>query len=117
MKDRGIEMKALADFFQIESKGSSLQIEILAGFSTFLSLSYIFVVNPAILAQAGMNKSAVLFATIITSGISTILMGLWARLPFALAPGMEMNAYVAFFVVGAFGFSWQQALGAVFWSG
>ena len=104
-------------YFGITAKGSSPQIEILAGVSTFLSLSYIFVVNPAILAQAGMNKSAVLFATIITSGIATLLMGFWARLPFVLAPGMEMNAYVAFFVVGAMGFSWQQALGAVFWSG
>jgi adenine/guanine/hypoxanthine permease len=104
-------------YFAIEAKGSSLQTEVLAGLSTFLSLSYIFVVNPAILAQAGMNKSAVLFATIITSGVATILMGMWARLPFAVAPGMEMNAYVAFFVVGAMGFSWQQALGAVFWSG
>ena len=108
---------SLKAFFGIDSCGSSLQTEILAGLSTFLALSYIFVVNPAILAQAGMNKSAVLFATILTSGVATICMGLWARLPFVLAPGMEMNAYVAFFVVGALGFTWQQALGAVFWSG
>lgn len=110
-------MPKVLDYFDVAGKGSSLKTEILAGVSTFLALSYIFVVNPAILAQAGMNKSAVLFATIITSGVATLAMGLWARLPFVLAPGMEMNAYVAFFVVGALGFTWQQALGAVFWSG
>lgn len=107
----------LNEFFDIKGKGSSTQVEVLAGVSTFLSLSYIFVVNPAILSEAGMNKSAVLFATIIASASATILMGLWARLPFVLAPGMEINAYVAFFVVGYLGFTWQQALGAVFWSG
>jgi AGZA family xanthine/uracil permease-like MFS transporter len=64
-----------------------------------------------------MDKSFVLFATIIASALATIVMGLWARLPFVLAPGMEINAYVAFFVVGTLGFTWQQALGAVFWSG
>lgn len=104
-------------YFQIREKGSTLRTEALAGLSTFLVLSYIFVVNPAILAQAGMDRSAVLFATIIISGLSTIAMGLWARLPFVLAPGMEMNAYVAFYAVGALGHTWQQALGAVFWSG
>jgi len=83
-------------FFQVAERGSTVSTEVLAGISTFLSLSYIFVVNPAILANAGMDKSFVLFATIIAS---------------------EMNAYVAFFVVGALKFSWQDALGAVFWSG
>jgi AGZA family xanthine/uracil permease-like MFS transporter len=111
----------LADIFEkfygIRQKGSSVSTEVLAGVSTFLSLSYIFVVNPAILAQAGMDKSFVLFATIVTSALGTLAMGLAARLPFVLAPGMEMNAYVAFFVVGALGFTWHEALGAVFWSG
>jgi AGZA family xanthine/uracil permease-like MFS transporter len=107
----------LKRFFEIDSRSSSIATEVLAGLSTFLALSYIFVVNPAILSQAGMSASAVLFTTIITSATATILMGAWARLPFVLAPGMEMNAYVTFFVVGALGFTWQQALGAVFWSG
>jgi adenine/guanine/hypoxanthine permease len=104
-------------FFGISSLGSSIPVEILAGVSTFLSLSYIFVVNPAILAEGGMDKSAVLFATITASAVATIAMGLWARLPFAVAPGMEINSYVAFFVIGHLGLSWQQAMGAVFWSG
>ena len=109
--------KLLQSYFQITEKGSSISTELLAGVSTFLALSYIFVVNPAILAQAGMDPNAVLFATIVASSLATIAMGLWARLPFASAPGMEMNAYVAYFVVGSLGLSWQQAMGAVFWSG
>lgn len=104
-------------FFQITQLGSSFRIELLAGLSTFLALSYIFVVNPAILSAAGISTSAVFFATILGSVATTLLMGLWARLPFAVAPGLEMNAYVAYAVVGALGFSWQGALGAVFWSG
>jgi len=103
-------------YFGIKAKNSTFFRESMAGISTFLALSYIFVVNPAILSNAGMDRSAVLFATITTSAIATLLMGLWARLPFVVAPGMEMNAYVAFFVIGALGFSWQQALGIVFWS-
>ncbi len=110
-------MEKLDKFFKISERGSSLKIEILAGISTFLSLSYICIVNPTILAAAGMNTSAVFFATIIGSVISCMLMGIWARLPFAVAPGLEMNAYVAYVVVGTMGFTWQQALGAIFWSG
>jgi AGZA family xanthine/uracil permease-like MFS transporter len=120
-RDRGRRsnrmLERIDSYFKISEKGSTLRTEVLAGVSTFLVLSYIFVVNPAILAQAGMNRSAVLFATIAISGLSTIAMGLWARLPFVLAPGMEMNSYVAFYVVGALGYTWQQAFGAVFWSG
>jgi AGZA family xanthine/uracil permease-like MFS transporter len=109
--------QAFDRFFGIRAMGSSIPVEILGGVSTFLSLSYIFVVNPAILAEAGMDRSAVLFATITASSLATLFMALWARLPFVLAPGMEMNAYVAFFVCGTLGFTWQQGLGAVFWSG
>lgn len=107
----------MKDYFGLEEHGTTFTTEIVAGVSTFLSLSYIFVVNPAILSNAGMDKSFVLFATIVASATATLVMGLWARLPFVLAPGMEMNAYVAFLVVNVMGFSWQDALGAVFWSG
>jgi AGZA family xanthine/uracil permease-like MFS transporter len=103
-------------FFGISAKQSTVGREILAGVSTFLALSYIFIVNPAILAKAGIDASAVLFATITISAAATLAMGSWARLPFVVAPGMEMNAYVAFYAVGALGFTWQQALGMVFWS-
>lgn len=110
-------LNRVSDYFEFAKHKTSFKTEILAGLSTFLTLSYIFVVNPSILSAAGMDKSMVLFATVIASFAATFLMGLWARKPFALAPGMEMNAYVAFFVILGLGFSWQQALGAVFWSG
>lgn len=115
--EQGSRLAPLYEYFEIVSRGSTVRTEILAGFSTFLALSYIVVVNPAILAQAGIPAGAVFFATVATSAIGTLLMGAWARLPFALAPGMEMNAYVAFFAVGTVGLTWHQALGAVFWSG
>jgi AGZA family xanthine/uracil permease-like MFS transporter len=109
--------KVINDYFGLEALQTNIRTEILAGVSTYLSLAYIFVVNPAILANSGMNVSAVLFATVIASGVSTLLMGLFARLPFALAPGLEMNGFFAFVVCGVLGLSWQQALGTVFWSG
>ena len=107
----------LNNFFGINKLGSNIRTEVFAGVSTFLALSYIFVVNPAVLSVAGMNKSAVFFATIVGSVITTLAMGLWANKPFAVAPGLEMNAYVAYIVVGTLGFTWQGAMGAVFWSG
>ncbi len=110
-------LQKLEDYFQIKKLGSSWKIELLAGISTFLSLSYIFVVNPAILSEGGMDKSMVFFATVVVSALATIAMGLWANKPFSLAPGLEMNAFVAFIVIGSLGFAWQDALGAVFWSG
>lgn len=110
-------MHKINTFFEISKRGSNFKTEIFAGVSTFLSLSYIFVVNPAILSVMGLSASAIFFATIVGSVIATLLMGLWARLPFVLAPGLEMNAYVAYVVVGALGFTWQGALGAVFWVG
>lgn len=110
-------LKKIDDFFGITRLGSTFRIEILAGLSTFLALSYIFVVNPAILSAAGINTSVAFFATVLGSVVATLIMGLWARLPFAVAPGLEMNAYIAYIVVATLGFTWQGALGAVFWSG
>lgn len=104
-------------FFRYSDFGSSLRTEVFAGLSTFLALSYIFVVNPAILAAGSLTPSAVFFATIIGSVIATLAMGLWANKPFAVAPGLEMNAYVAYVVISVLGFTWQDAMGAVFWSG
>lgn len=108
-------------YFKLEELGTSVKTEFLAGISVFLSLSYIFVVNPAILSEAGMDKSSVFFATVVASGLATFVMGAWGRLPFVLAPGLEMNAFVAYVIVGVgatgMGLSWQQALGVVFLSG
>ncbi len=103
-------------YFEITSRQSTVKTEILAGVSTFLTLAYITIVNPAVLSSAGFDRSAVFFATVIVSAAATLAMGIFARLPFALAPGLEMDAYVAFFVVGILGYSVPQALGIVFWS-
>lgn len=102
--------------FRISERNSSITVELMAGLSTFMSLSYIVVVNPAILSEGGIDKTAVFFATILVSGIFTIIMGWKANLPFALAPGLEMDAYVAFYIVGVLGFSWIQGLAIVFYS-
>lgn len=116
-KENLIMLKQIEKYFDFERHSTNLRTEFIAGLSTFLSLSYIFVVNPSILSKGGMNPSMVLFATIATSFLATFLMGFWAKKPFVLAPGLEMNSYVAFFVIGTLGFSWQEALGACFWSG
>lgn len=108
-------------YFELDELRTDIKTEFMAGVSVFLSLSYIFVVNPAILSDAGMDKSAVFFATVVASSVATFVMGLWGRLPFVLAPGLEMNAFVAYVIVGVgatgMGLTWQQALGIVFWSG
>jgi AGZA family xanthine/uracil permease-like MFS transporter len=102
--------------FKIKERNSSISIELLAGLSTFMSLAYIVIVNPTILSAGGIDKSAVFFATVLISGVFTIIMGFKANLPFALAPGLEMDAYVAFYIVGVLGFSWVQGLAIVFYS-
>jgi AGZA family xanthine/uracil permease-like MFS transporter len=104
-------------YFRISELETNLRTEVIAGFSTFLGLAEVFVVNPAILSQAGINKSAVLFATVISAGVCTLFMGFWANLPFVVGPGLEMNGFFAFSVVGTLGLTWQQGLGTVFWSG
>ena len=109
--------KTLENYFEFNKHNAMWKTEILAGLSTFLSLSYIFVVNPSILSEGGINKSAALFATVIVSSMATIIMGWWAKKPFALAPGLEMNSYVVYFLILGIGVSWQVGLGAVFWSG
>ncbi len=91
--------------------------EVLAGVSTFLALSYISSSIRRSWPQGGVPLAISLFATIAISAAATLLMGLWARLPFAVSTGLEMNGYVVFTVIAALGFTWQQALGLVFWSG
>jgi AGZA family xanthine/uracil permease-like MFS transporter len=108
---------AISKYFHVVERESTFSREIFAGLSTYLSLAYIFIVNPAILSKAHMNVSSVLFATVVASGISTIAMGIWARLPFAVAPGLEMNGFFTFVVVLTLNMTWQEALGTVFWSG
>jgi AGZA family xanthine/uracil permease-like MFS transporter len=107
----------LERLFQLREHGTSVRSEILAGITTFLTMSYIIFVNPEILASTGMDKSAVFVATCLAAALGTLIMAFVANWPIGLAPGMGLNAFFAFTVVGTMGYSWQQALGAVFISG
>ncbi len=104
-------------FFKLKELGSDFKTEILAGITTFLATMYIIIVNPSILAQAGMPFSGVLTATILVSAFSSIMMGFYAKNPIVLAPGMGINAFFTYTVVIGMGVDWHTALGAVFWSG
>src|SRR3954451_21249743 len=104
-------------FFQLAERGTNVRTEVLAGATTFLTMVYIVIVNPAILAQAGIDQGAAFVATCLAAAIGSALMGLLANFPIALAPGMGLNAYFAFAVVLGMGVSWQVGLGAVFLSG
>ena len=103
--------------FELKTRGSDLRTEVLAGVTTFLTMAYIVLVNPAILGQAGMPVAAVAAATCLAAGFASILMGFSANVPLALAPGMGLNAYFSFTVVQAMGVPWPVALGCVFISG
>ena len=107
----------LERIFGIARQGSTVATEARAALVTFLTLSYILLVNPQILSQTGMPAADVAVATALAAGLATLLMGLWANYPFALAPGMGLNAYFTFGVVGAMGVDWQVALAAVFVGG
>lgn len=104
-------------YFQIAAQGSTVRTEVLAGIATFLTMAYIIFVNPLILSDAGMDRGAVFVATCLAAAIASAIMGLYANYPVALAPGMGLNAYFTYAVVGGMGYSWQVALGAVFLSG
>ncbi|NWK46961.1 NCS2 family permease [Ralstonia pickettii] len=110
-------MTWLARTFKLEEHQTNVRTEVLAGLTTFLTMAYIIFVNPNILADAGMPHDAVFVATCIAAAIGTIIMGMYANYPIAMAPGMGLNAYFAYAVVKGMGFTWQAALGAVFVSG
>jgi adenine/guanine/hypoxanthine permease len=107
----------LERFFSLKANGTSVRTEVFAGFTTFLTMAYIVVVNPSILGEAGLPVAAVAAATCLAAGFGSILMGLVSNYPLALAPGMGMNAYFTYTVVKAMGIPWQTALGCVFISG
>ena len=107
----------LESYFQLRAHGTTVRTELLAGLTTFLTMAYIVFVNPDILSAAGMPRDAVFVATCLAAAIGSLVMGLYANYPIAMAPGMGINAYFAFVVVQGMGFSWQAALGAVFISG
>ena len=104
----------LEKLFKLKENGTRLSTEIVAGLTTFFAMSYIIIVNPAILSQSGMEWGAVFLATIIASIIGTLVMGLVANVPYAQAPGMGLNAFFVYTVCFGLGFTWQQALSMVF---
>ena len=104
-------------FFQLKANNTTVRTEVIAGITTFLTMAYILAVNPGILSAAGMPADSVFTATAVASCIATLVMALFAKLPFALAPGMGLNAFFAFAVVLGMGYSWQFALTAVFLEG
>lgn len=103
--------------YKLKEHNTTIRSEIIAGFTTFMTMAYIIIVNPSILSDAGMDFGAVLTATCLAAGVTTILMAFYARYPFALAPGMGLNAFFAYTVVIGMGYSWQLALTAVFVEG
>lgn len=107
----------LTKLFGFNPKETTVRTEIMAGLTTFLTMAYILAVNPNILSETGMDKGALFTTTVIMAGISTIFMGLYAKLPLALAPGMGLNAFFAYTVCTVMGYSWQFALTAVFLEG
>ena len=107
----------LEKLFKLKENETNIKTEVIAGITTFMTMAYILAVNPTILSASGMDKNAVLLATALAAFIGTLVMALLANYPFALAPGMGLNAYFAFTVCGAMGYSWQVALMAVFVEG
>lgn len=107
----------LEKLFKLKQNKTSLKQEAVAGLTTFLTMAYIIFVNPSMLADAGMDQGAVFVATCVAAAIGCLVMGLLANYPIALAPGMGLNAFFTYTVVGEMGYSWETALGAVFLSG
>jgi adenine/guanine/hypoxanthine permease len=103
--------------FQLSENGTTVRREMLGGMTTFITMAYIIVVNPQILAQTGMPVEGVLFATCLSAAVATLVMGLFANYPIAMAPGMSLNAYFTYTVCLGMHVPWQTALGAVFFSG
>ena len=107
----------LERWFKLKENGTNIEREMLGGLTTFITMAYIIVVNPQILSQAGMPVDGVVFATCIAAAVATLVMGLYANYPIALAPGMSLNAYFTYTVCLGMHVPWQTALGAVFFSG
>ena len=104
-------------FFKLKEHGTNVSTEVIAGFTTFFAMSYIIFVNPSMLSQTGIPWGAVFLATIIAAAVGTLVMALFANVPYAQAPGMGLNAFFTYTVVFGLGFSWQQALAMVFLCG
>lgn len=107
----------MESYFKLRENKTNVKTEIISGITTFMTMAYILIVNPAILSQAGMNSGAVFTATALSAVIATLIMGVYAKLPFAQAPGMGLNAFFAYTIVKQMGYSFEFALTAVFLEG
>ena len=110
-------MNTFLSWLGFDAQKHSVKVEMMAGLTTFLTMSYILAVNPIILSETGMDKGAVFSATVIAAMVATLVMAFYAKMPFALASGMGLNAFFAYTLVLVMGFSWQEALAAVFIEG
>ena len=117
MEMQGTPPSFVERYFKVREKGSSVRTELLAGLTTFIAMAYILFVNPNILADAGIPKDAAIASTIWIAALASLAMGVFANYPVALAPGMGLNAFFAYYVCGVLGLHWTVALGAVFFSG
>ncbi len=117
LKPRALRMNAWARFFKFDQHGTTFSREVIAGLTTFTTMSYIVVVNPAILSNAGIPAGPSFVATVVAAVFGCTLMGLYANRPFAIAPYMGENAFIAFTVCGQLGYKWQTALAAIFIAG
>ena len=117
MEMQGTPPSFIERYFKIREKGSSVRTELIAGLTTFIAMAYILFVNPNILADAGIPKDAAIASTIWIAALASLAMGAFANYPVALAPGMGLNAFFAYYVCGVLGLHWTVALGAVFFSG
>ena len=117
MEMQGTPPSFIERYFRIREKGSSVRTELIAGLTTFIAMAYILFVNPNILADAGIPKDAAIASTIWIAALASMAMGVFANYPVALAPGMGLNAFFAYYVCGVLGLHWTVALGAVFFSG
>ena len=117
MEIQGTSPSFIERYFKVREKGSSVRTELIAGLTTFIAMAYILFVNPNILADAGIPKDAAIASTIWIAALASMTMGIFANYPVALAPGMGLNAFFAYYVCGVLGLHWTVALGAVFFSG
>ena len=107
----------LEQIFKLQDNNTTIKKEFLAGFTTFITMAYIIFVNPQMMSQSGMNEGAIFVGTCLAAALASIVMGLYANWPVGLAPGMGLNAFFTYTVVGQMGYSWEIALGAVFLAG
>lgn len=116
-KNTNVRVSKLDNYFKLTENNTNVKTEVIAGITTFITMAYILFVNPDILSQAGMDFNSVFLATCLSAAIGTLIMGLYANIPFAQAPGMGLNAFFTYGVVMSLGYTWEQGLAAIFISG